>query len=379
MIDLLKSAHDLVPETLTFLGELAAIDTGTGQVEGIGRAGDILSRELLALNFEVRTVPAEKYGRHLVARHAGQGRPILLLGHLDTVHAPGTARRPEPAGDRLSGPGVYDCKGGLALCVAACRIWAREGWPACPVTIVINADEEIGSLSSRPLIEAAAVEARAALVVEPAPALDKVITARKGIGRYILRVFGRAAHAGADREAGVNALVDLAAKILALERLNDGQGDFSVTVGTAAGGIRPNIVPDYAQAEIDLRLTNPASVEAALAAINRAAAETRVVRARYRLEGEITRPPMPENDGGRALFALAERIGRPLGLNLNAAASGGGSDGNFCAALGVPTLDGLGPAGAGAHAEHEHILVSSLAPRLALLCELGWELGKCKT
>ncbi|MGE5597795.1 MAG: M20/M25/M40 family metallo-hydrolase, partial [Bacteroidota bacterium] len=228
----------------------------------------------------------------------------------------------------------------------------------------------------RPLIEAAAGEARAVLVVEPAPAIETVITARRGIGRYVLRVFGRAAHAGSDREAGINAAVELSAKILALARADARAKGYAITVGTIAGGVRPNIVPEYAQAEIDLRLIEPGRIAAAEAALRKAAAVSRVSGARYSLEGGLTRPPMPETSGNRWLFALAAEEARDLGLELQPFSSGGGSDGNFCAAIGTPVLDGLGPAGAGAHAEHEHILVSSLAPRLSLLHALGRRLGE---
>lgn len=376
MIDLLERARLLLPETLTLLNDLAAIDTGTGYAEGILRAGGILAQSLADLGFAVQGVPAGEYGQHLVAKRPGIGRPILVLGHLDTVYPPGAARQPETAGDRLSGPGVYDCKGGLVLSLIACRIMAQIGWPPAPLTVLINADEEVGSLSSRPLIEAEAARSRAALVVEPAPGPNLIITARKGIGRYVLRVFGRAAHAGSDRKSGINAVVELAAKILALEGLNTDGADFAVTVGTAAGGIRPNVIPDYAQAEIDLRLDRPEQVRTAEAAIRRAAAVSRVPGAEYRLEGGITRPPMPENEGNRHLSAVASLIGRNLGLDLTAASSGGGSDANFCAATSLPTLDGLGPEGAGAHSEHEHILWPSLVPRGALLAELCRSLGE---
>lgn len=373
--DLLPRAKAFLPPVMELLEELSAIDTGTGQAEGIGRAGRILAGHLAELGFAITAVPAGKYGQHLLARKPGRGRSLLLLGHLDTVYPPGTARLPARTGERLTGPGVYDCKGGVAMCILAGRLWAAGGWPAAPITMLFNADEEVGSLSSRALIEAEARQARAALVVEPAPAPGKVITARRGIGRYILRVYGRAAHAGSNREAGINAVVELSAKILALERLNDGADGYTVTVGTVSGGVRPNVVPDYAQAEIDLRLSDAAVIEKAIAALEKAAAVSVVAGASCRLEGGVTRPPMPATPGNERLFTLAWEIGRDLGLDLAAASTGGGSDGNFCAAAGVPTLDGLGPAGAGAHSEEEHILWPSLAPRAALLAELGRRLG----
>ncbi len=376
MSDLLARARDQIPLTLDLIATLAAIDTGTGQVKGIGRAWRVLASELRQLGFAVQSIPAGEYGRHLLAHRPGKGRPILFLGHLDTVFPSGTARKPDTTGDRLSGPGVYDCKGGLALCIAAFRLWNESGWPTCPIEVLFNADEEVGSLSSRPVIEEKASRARAGLVVEPAPALDRVITARKGIGRYVLRVFGRAAHSGTDRAAGISALVELAAKIIALGHLNADGGGYSVTVGTATGGVRPNVVPDYAQAEIDLRVSQADQVAVAESALRSAAAVSQVPGAECRLDGGITRPPMPETDESRRLFALARQVGSSLGLDLAPAASGGGSDANFCAAVGLPVLDGLGPAGAGAHAEHEHLLISSLAPRIALLSSLGLRLGE---
>ena len=376
MNDLLARSKAMASDLLTLLSEVVAIDTGTGQAEGVRRAGGILADNFTSLGFRVEAVPAGDYGQHLVAKRAGSGRPLLILGHLDTVHAPGSARRPAPAGeDMLAAPGIYDCKGGLIVCLLACRLWQEFGWPPFPLTVLINADEEVGSLTSRTLIEAEAAKARAALIVEPAPGADRVITARKGIGRYVLRVFGRSAHAGSDRAAGINAVVEMAAKILALEQTNAADSGFAVTVGTVTGGVRPNVVPDYAAAEIDLRLSGPEHVAPAEEAIRRAAAVTQVTGANYRLEGGITRPPMPENEGNRLLFSLATEAADVLGLKLQAASTGGGSDGNFCAALGVPTLDGLGPEGGGAHAGHEWIHVPSLPVRGALLVELGRRLA----
>ncbi len=376
MNDLLARARNLTPDLLSLLGEVAAIDTGTGQAEGIRQAGAILADRFARLGLSVEAIPAGEYGQHLVARRAGSGRPLLILGHLDTVHPPGTARRPVPAGDdALAGPGTYDCKGGLAVCLLACQLWHEFGWPPFPLTILINADEEVGSPSSRPLIEAEAAKSRAALVVEPAPGANQVITARKGVGRYVLRVFGRSAHTGSHRAAGINAVVEIAAKILALEHINAAEPGFNVTVGTVAGGIRPNVVPDYAEAEIDLRLSSPEHAAQAEESIRKAAAVTQVAGAHYRLEGGITRPPMPENEGNRGLFRLAAEVAGDLGLKLQAASTGGGSDGNFCAALGVPTLDGLGPEGEGAHAGHERIHLPSLPVRGGLLAELGRRLA----
>ncbi|MGE5529162.1 MAG: M20 family metallopeptidase [Patescibacteria group bacterium] len=376
MKELAARAREIQPAALSLLERLVGIDTGTGQGSGIERAARMLEEEYARLGFVTEAVPAGEYGRHLVARRPGRGRPLLILGHLDTVHPPGAARPPVREGDRLSGPGVYDCKGGLAVCLMACELWSAHGWPASPLTVVINADEEIGSPSSRPLIEAEAARSRAALVVEPAPAPGAVIASRRGIGRYVLRVFGRAAHTGADRESGANAILALAHKIIALERVNEDAPGCAVTVGTVSGGVRPNVVPAYAQAEIDLRVARPEQVAAAEAAIKAAAALNPVRGARYSLEGGITRPPMPADGANEALFEAAREIGRGLGLDLAAVASGGGSDGNFCAALGIPTLDGLGPGGAGAHGEKEYILTSTLAPRAALLCGLGRKIGE---
>lgn len=376
MKELLARAQDLLPDFLALLSEVVAIDTGTGQAEGVQRAGGILADGFAGLGFSVEAVPSGEYGQHLVARRDGAGRPLLILGHLDTVHAPGSAGRPAPAGENmLAAPGIYDCKGGLIVCLLACRLWQEFGWPPFPLTVLIDADEEVGSLTSRPLIEAEAAKARAALIVEPAPGANQVITARRGIGRYVLRVFGRSAHAGSDRAAGINAIVEMAAKILALEQTNVAASGYAVTVGTVTGGVRPNVVPDYAAAEIDLRLSGPEYIAPAEEAIRKAAAATQVTGAIYRLEGGITRPPMPETEGNRRLFALAAEVAGDLGFKLQAASTGGGSDGNFCAALGVPTLDGLGPEGGGAHTGHEWIDVPSLPLRGVMLAELGRRLA----
>ena len=373
--DLLAHAERLLPEALALLEEICAIDTGTGQQTGIGLVSELLGTNFNKLGFELEFVPAGEYGRHLKASRAGIGNRLLIVGHLDTVYPQGSARRPQLADGRLSGPGVYDCKGGLLVAWTACKLLAESGRPCPPLTILANCDEEIGSLSSRPLIEAEAARAAAVLVVEPAPAPQSVIVARKGIGRYQLKVYGRSAHAGSDRESGVNALVELAIKILALEEINTSAPGYTVTVGTATGGTRPNVIPDYAHAGIDLRITEASQIEMAESAIARAVAATRFVGASYRLEGGITRPPMPANEANLGLFAVAREAAAALGMTLAAASSGGGSDGNFCAALGVPVLDGMGPAGGGAHSDGEHIIPASLATRAALLAAVICRLG----
>ena len=304
------------------------------------------------------------------SRHATVS-PALVMAHFDTVWPAGTlARMPfRIDGDRVRGPGVYDMKASLILAEFAVRalIELRQT-PPRPLVLLLTSDEEIGSPTSRGLIEETARGAAYVLVPEPPTAAGALKTARKGVGRFRLAVTGRAAHAGVEPEKGVNAIVELARQILNVQGLADPGLGTSVNVGLVTGGTTPNVVPASALAEVDVRVTTAAEarrIETAMAALSAA-----TTGAALCVSGGFNRPPMERTPGVAALFERARVIGAALGMDLREGSTGGASDGNFTAALGVPTLDGLGTNGGGAHADDEHILIDDLSRRAALLAML---------
>lgn len=304
-------------------------------------------------------------------RPAGSNDPgILILAHIDTVHATGTLSGKLPLrqeGDRLYGPGIYDMKAGVLMALEA-MVLARRAGAALPVDLLIVPDEEIGSPSSRPVIEEFAGRAAYALVVEPARDGGKIVTSRKGVGMCDITVRGRAAHAGVRPADGRSAIRAAARLVLELEALNDPARGITVTTGTIEGGTGRNTVPEECRMKVDLRLPDTAAADEVLARIGAMAPTDPDIS--FKIDAFLNRPPFAETEKGRALFDHAARIADDLGFVLEGMATGGGSDGNFTAALGVPTLDGLGADGAGAHTFDEHILVSSIAPRTALLANL---------
>jgi glutamate carboxypeptidase len=297
---------------------------------------------------------------------------ILALGHSDTVWPLGTLKTMpfRQARGRLWGPGVLDMKAGLVFFVFAMRILRELDMPlGRKVILQVNSDEEVGSPSSRALTEQGARDSVAVLVLEPGTGLDgKLKTARKGVGDYRITVQGRAAHAGLDFEKGANAVVEMARqveRIAGFTRLDQG---ITVSPGVIQGGTRSNVVPAECHAEVDVRAPSAAAARY----LERQFASLKPFDKRCTLEvaGGLNRPPMERSAGARRLFQTAQALGAELGVTLEESSSGGGSDGNFTAALGVPTLDGLGAVGEGAHAPHESILIDRIADRTALLAKL---------
>jgi len=297
-------------------------------------------------------------------------KPILLLGHLDTVWEAGTlAEMPyRVRGRRAFGPGILDMKSGIVIGLWAIRaLQTLRISPAGPIHFFLNSDEEVSSTAFRKEILAAARGARAVLVLEPAAAGGALKTARKGVGEFKITVHGRSAHAGVNPAAGVNAIMELTQQIISVQSFAHPQQGLTINVGRIEGGTRSNVVPERATAWFDVRIPRLQ---------DRAIIEKRIRGRRpydpgtkLEIEGGINRPPM-EREMAAALFRKARTLGRAMGMDLTEASTGGGSDGNFTAALGIPTLDGLGAVGDGAHARHEHILISELPRRAALLAGL---------
>jgi glutamate carboxypeptidase len=333
----------------------------------------MVADELRAAGAGVSLIRQEKAGDVLRAtlgpRSAeGDERPAVLLGHLDTVWPLGeAARRPfRVEGARAYGPGVYDMKAGIVLCVLLARAF-KEGLfrPRVPLVFLMSGDEETGSPASRKQIEAAAGAARYVLGLEPSQPDGGAKTRRKGVGRLVVEVIGVAAHAGIDPERGVNAIEELAAQVLAVKLLESRSAGTTLHAGLIDGGIAKNMVPARARAEFDVRVPSPAEwtrVETAVLNLR-----PRDPRARLRVEAKLTHPPMVRTEAIASLYEQARRVAGDIGFELGEGATGGGSDGSYCAALGVAVLDGLGVEGDGAHAESEMVRLDRIPTRAAFL------------
>jgi glutamate carboxypeptidase len=323
----------------------------------------------------IERIPAEGFGEHLKIRAFGERSAekgyVLLLGHTDTVHPRGSlAERPWRMEDgKIFAPGIFDMKANAVLILEVLRYLAENNLqPSCAINILLTCDEEIGSHSGRALVEAEAKNTKACFVFEPSAPGGKVKTGRKGTGNYVLQAHGIASHAGLDPQKGANAVGELARQIIELHKLNDFEIGTTVTVTTITGGTTTNVVPAEAECDIDVRFTSLAEAE-------RIDAEIRALKPvdeRVRLEvlGGINRPPLERTPQVIALFEKAKALAASLGVTLEETQVGGASDGNFVGPLGVPVLDGLGIAGDGAHAVHEHILVDDIPFRGALLASL---------
>ena len=370
MKDLLGSCEGHLADTLHMIEALVRLESPSTDKAAVDRCGGALAGMLRAAGAAVETLPQRERGDHVRARFPGNGAPVLMLGHFDTVWPVGTLERMplRRDGDRLHGPGSFDMKAGIALALTAMAALRAAALAHRPVTMLWTTDEEIGSATSRATIEHEARNAAEVLVLEPALPGGVLKTARKGCGEFELTVHGVAAHAGLDPGKGASAIHELAEQIAAIERLQDLPRGISVNVGLVSGGTRPNVVAEEARAVIDVR----APTRAAADAVSSAIAGLQPVRAGTRLTitGGFERPPMERTAAVAELFGRASVIAAALGRELGEGSAGGGSDGNFTAALGVPTLDGLGAVGDGAHAAHEHIEISSLPWRAALLAGL---------
>ncbi len=360
-------------ELVSTIRELVEIESPSDNKAAVDRLADAVAQKFSELGGEVRIHPAKDFGNHLQVDFAGKSaNPVLLLGHCDTVYPLGTlATMPcRVMDDKLTGPGVLDMKSGIALMLQALAgLQAWHGRLPRPVTVLLVSDEEVGSDSSRAITESLAKKAAAVLVLEPSYGSQGAVkTARKGVGEYQVKVTGKASHAGLDFQKGVNAILELARQIEKISSFTDLKKGLTVNVGIVSGGSRTNVVPAEASAQVDVRIGRMKDAPG----IDKKMRNLRPFHRKCKLEitGGINRPPMERTAGVAALYAQAVAIARDLGWKLGEAAVGGGSDGNFTAGLGIPTLDGLGAVGDGAHAPHEHILISELPRRAALLAGL---------
>ena len=363
-------------ELLALTCALVETESPSGDKDGSSAVVSLLASaagSIGAVN-SVERITSEDFGEHVRIRaFAGENEaaPIVILGHTDTVHPRGAVKeRPWRAeGNRIYGPGIFDMKANLAMALEALRACeATEACPQSPVTILLTCDEESGSPSGRPLIEAEAKNARAVLVLEPSAPGGRVKTVRKGTGMFTIKVHGRAAHAGLEPEKGVSAVLELARQTIRLHNLNNPATGTTVMVTVAHGGTHSNVVPDEAEAEIDVRFSSAVEADR----IENAIVNLKPFdeRAQLTIGGGINRPPLERTALVASLYERARELASLLDFELGEASVGGASDGNFVGALGVAVLDGLGIEGDGAHASHEHIMVDNIAVRGALLAGL---------
>jgi len=369
--EFLRYCSDQRDWLIEFIEALVAIESPSDDPAAVNHCGAELASRLAALGGAVMRVPAAGAGDHLRVSFGSGPRQILMLGHFDTVWPIGqldSMPLKREAG-KLYGPGVFDMKAGIGLATLATRaVVDAGGLSNCQVVMLWTTDEEIGSTTSQALIEAEARRSEAVLVFEPSLPGGALKTSRKGVGQFEMQVRGVSAHAGLDPGKGISAVRELARQITAIDDLQDPASGVTVTVGVIEGGTRANVVPAEAHAIIDAR------------AITRADAE-RVERhmkalvpylpgAQVTVTGGFDRPPLERTAGVVRLFERAREVAKELGLTLEEGSAGGGSDGNFTAALGVPTLDGFGAVGDGAHALHEHVEIDALVPRAATIAGL---------
>ncbi len=349
------------------------IESPTERPDQINRLITLIMADHAGLPVDLeRVAGTDGHGDHLIVRSTwGQDKPgILILSHLDTVHPMGFIETRLPfkvEGDLAFGPGIYDMKAGACIAHHALRAVAEAGAGKLGVTHLYVSDEEIGSPTSRALIEKLGRQAKYVLVTEPARDGGKIVTARKGVGRFDVQIRGVAAHAGARPEDGRSAVRELGHVILALEGLCDEARGVTVTVGTVSGGTKANVIPEAAHAAIDLRVPSTALAEELTATILGLQPKTAGVA--ITVTGGMNRPPFEQTPAARKLFEHAHKLAAGIGFELIGTKTGGGSDGNFTAAH-TATLDGLGVDGKGAHTDHEQIRISSIAPRAELMRQL---------
>jgi glutamate carboxypeptidase len=353
-------------------------ETPTTDAAAVNGLMDRCEAELRAVGGAITRIPGQDgFGDTLLCRTPGSGAPVVVAGHLDTVWDHGTLAGPMPFridGERAYGPGIYDMKAGSFMAFHSVReILRQKVATQSPILLLLTPDEEVGSPTSRAPIEQAARGARAVLIPEPAGAGGACVTARKGVGRFDIDIRGVSAHSGGNWAEGRSAVVALARIILKIHAMVDLDAGITTNVAPIRGGTRPNVIPPEAGCEVDLRVPTIELGEVMEARILGLAGEEDGIR--ITVTGGMNRPPFAENADILALYARAQGFAQAHGYALPKQHRGGGSDGNFTAAMGVPTLDGLGCTGAGAHAPHEHILWRDLAPRCATLCGLLETLG----
>lgn len=373
---LLREIQNRRPEMLRLLGEFVRWESFSFAKPAVDKFAQIVAREFKKRGVKVTILRQRERGDHVRAEiWLGHGRPagqIMVLGHTDTVYPLGTiAKTPfRISGGRAWGPGTFDMKGGLVMALAAVDALRALRAPLSKRFVFLwTSDEEIGSQSARKWIEREARRSDAVLVLEPSYGREgRLKTQRKGVGSAEMIVTGRSAHAGIDPENGINAVHELALQIARMMKMNDRQRGIAVQATVVSGGTITNVVPEEARAKIDIRLSRLADAKFIQRKLRALRPVTKGTRVKVVMGG--IRPPLERSPSVQALFRHAQALMSEIGMTLGEAATGGGSDGNFTAALGVPTLDGLGAIGEGAHSPRENILIRAIPPRAALVAGL---------
>jgi glutamate carboxypeptidase len=373
-------AEQMMAAFLADLETIVNIDSGTYTKEGIDQVVLYLQSHFRAIGFTTNVYEQQEYGNHLVAKHTGHvsdGPRILLIGHTDTVFSVGeVARRPfqrrEMDGRQIaSGPGILDMKSGLLMGLYALQILRQTGEVGYQsITVVCNSDEEIGSPSSQSLIRDLATQSDAVIVLEPGRQPNTIVSSRRGVGIYRVEAYGVSAHAGVNPQFGRNAIVELAHQIINLHALNHTILGTTLNVGVIQGGERTNIVPDYAYCDIDVRVSNKHALEAIEQCMRINIQKTIFDGTKVVLSGGIRSLPFEKTAGSAKLVELARLAAQELGVELVDVGSGGGSDANTTAGMGIPTVDGLGAGGAHAHNPSEYIELDYMPTRIALIAGL---------
>lgn len=365
---------------IELIEKLVNIDSGSYNKEGIDRIGKILIKKYLKMGFDYQRINNDTLGDHLVIQHKDAAETdILLLAHMDTVFSDGTATaRPfKIINNRAYGPGVIDMKSSLVMLLYSVKQLFHIGDESYKnISILLTSDEEIGSPTSKQLIRKVSETKKYALVMEPAREDGSIVSSRRGGGSYQLTVKGRATHAGVSPEEGVSAIEELAYKIVELEKLNSLDEGISISVGIVEGGEAVNVIPDKAEASIDIRISSIEQGKRLAKKIEEICSRPNVEGAEIILEGGLGRQPMELTQKNLELVEIVKEVGRSIGLELKDTHTGGGSDASFPSEVGVATIDGLGPIGGELHSEDEYLEVSSLTERCFLLSKLITRLTK---
>lgn len=367
-LDYSLANHDWL---LELIETLVAMESPSDDPAAVNRCGAELASRLEALGGTITRIDSPTAGDHLRAAFGSGSRQILLLGHFDTVWPVGQLRQMplKREGGKLYGPGVFDMKAGIGLATLATRALIDRGeLTDCQIVMLWTTDEEIGSTTSRGLIEIEAAKSDAVLVFEPSLPGGALKTSRKGVGQFEMITRGVAAHAGLDPGKGISAIRELARQITAIDDLQDPASGVTLTVGMVSGGTRANVVPAEARATIDARAITRADADRVQKLMH--ALQPQIAGADVEVTGGFDRPPLERTPAIVKLFEQARSVAAEIGVRLEEGSAGGGSDGNFTAALGIPTLDGFGAIGDGAHALHEHVDIDALVPRAATIAGL---------
>jgi len=362
--------------TKQFLKTLVETESPSHDKAAVDRVGAIVAKEARKLGAQVDVIHNDETGDHVLARYEssspsgrGQGEGILILCHLDTVFPLGTVQKTpyREEDEKIFGPGTLDMKAGIVIAFAAIEQAQKHGLKR-PITLLCTSDEEIGSHTSRALIESLAMEAALVLVMEGALLDGSLKTWRKGVGEFWIKTKGRAAHAGGAHQDGRNAIEEMAHQVIAIQKLTDYSKETTLNVGVIQGGTVSNVVPEKAVIQVDVRVMQPGEWERLESEISKL--EPVLEGTSIEVTGGLNRPPMPYDDMMKSTFEKAKSIASKLGMELTAGGTGGASDGNFVASLGIPLLDGMGAVGEGYHSEREYIFAESIEQKAKLIAAL---------